>query len=337
MAKRSTAHGLGPKRIRRRPRRSSQSPCAGFDIDGTKLWRPRRLDSINPSGYWGEPVNSATGAFWTEQTDARLAGLGIPFRFTRYYSSDDTTEGPLGPGWSDSLDASLSVNGTNVLLHSENGQQPTYTEQTEGNYLGSPGARSVLTKAGEGWLLTRPDQTSLSFNSGGRLTSIKDRNQIGLTLSYNTSGQLSQVTDYAGRVVSFAYNTANRLTSMSFPPARTVHYGYDANNRLISVTDAAGGIAHYTYNENTSLLATSRTLTDTPRSPTPTTRPDELSNRSMLSVTSRPSPGTRKPRLPASQIHAASSGRTSTRGSSCKSRSTRSETRPATSTTTTTI
>jgi RHS repeat-associated protein len=217
---------------------------------------PGGLDSINPAGYWGEPVDSATGAFWTEQTDAHLAGLGVPFQFTRYYTSADTTEGPLGPGWSDSLDASLSASGTTVVLHSENGQQTTYTEQLEGNYLGAPGTRSVLTRAGEGWLLTRPDQTRLSFDSSGRLISVQDRNQIGLALTYNASGQLSKATDRAGRVVSFTYSTSNRLTSISFPPGRTVNYGYDTSNRLTSVTDAAGGITHYTYNEATNLLAT---------------------------------------------------------------------------------
>jgi RHS repeat-associated protein len=223
---------------------------------GQTFGGPGGLDSINPSGYWGEPVNSATGAFWTEQTDARLGGLGIPFQFTRYYTSADTQEGPLGPGWSDSLSASLSVSGATVVLSSENGQLTTYTEQPDGTYLGSPGVRSVLVKSGAGWLLTRPDQTRLSFDSSGHLTSLRDRNQIGLALTYNASGQLSKVTDHAGRVVTFTYSASNRLTSMSFPPGRTVHYAYDTSNRLATVTDAAGGITHYTYDESSGLLTT---------------------------------------------------------------------------------
>ena len=214
-------------------------------------------DSVNPSGYQAEPVNTATGAYNTTQTDATLVGLGVRFGFTRSYTSSNAYSGPLGTGWTDSMNVFLTSQGDgSVVLSSEDGQQTTFTPEGNGSYTAAPGTRSVLSsQTGGGWLLVRQDQTHLVFNASGKLTSETDRNGVGLTLAYNGSGQLASVTDYAARVVSFSYNSAGLLTSMSFPPGRTVSYGYNAQNELTSVTDAGGGVTQYGYSPQ-GLLAT---------------------------------------------------------------------------------
>ena len=207
-------------------------------------------DALNPSGYAAEPVNTLTGAYNTSETDATLGGLGIRFGFTRSYTSSNSYSGPLGLGWTDSLNVFLTPqqNG-DVVLNSEDGQQTTFTSKGGGTYQGGPGTRSVLTaQSGGGWLLVRQNQEHFVFNAQGQLTSETDRNGIGLTLSYSGSGQLASVTDYAGRTVTFSYNSAGLLTSMSLPLGRTVSYGYNASNELTSVTDAAGGVTSYGYN-----------------------------------------------------------------------------------------
>jgi RHS repeat-associated protein len=205
----------------------------------------RIFDAANPSGYYAEPVNTATGAYSNEQTDAELHSLGVPFTFTRYYTSTNTASGSLGPGWSDSLSASLTPEGGTVFLTSENGQQVTYTEQPDGSYLGAPGVYSHLEKTSTGWTLTRRDRSKLKFDSTGKLLSITDGNGMGLTLTYNSTEQLESVKDSAGHTVTFTYNEG-LLTSISLPLSRTIHYAYTAG-RLTSVTDTAGDVTSYAY------------------------------------------------------------------------------------------
>ena len=206
------------------------------------------FDAVNPSGYFAEPVNTGTGAYSTTETDAKLAGLGVVFGFVRSYTSSDSYSGPLGSGWTDSLNVFAQVSGSTVTVYDENGQQVVFTLQSGGSYVGPAGARSVLSAvSGGGWLLVRHDQTRLTFDASGKLVTETDRNGIGLSLAYNGSGQLASVTDYAGRTVSFSYGGSGLLASMSLPLGRSVSYGYDGSGRLANVTDAAGGITAYTY------------------------------------------------------------------------------------------
>ena len=217
-----------------------QTGSAGFSGSG---------DSVDPSGSFAEPVDTATGAYSTTETDASLAGLGVAFNFTRAYTSADTYSGPLGPSWTDSLNIFLVPGSGQVALHSGDGQVTLYTQNPGGSYTGAPGAQSVLSSvSGGGWLLARHDQENLTFNSSGQLVSWTDRNGIGLTMSYNGSGQLATVRDYAGQTVTFSYNASGLLTQTSFPPSRTVTYAYDSGGQLTSVKDAAGGVTSYTYN-----------------------------------------------------------------------------------------
>ncbi len=206
-------------------------------------------DAVNPAGYFAEPVNTATGAYSTTETDASLPGIGVPFRFVRYYTSPDPYTGPLGPGWTDSMNVFLSGSPqSNVTLSSENGQQTVFNGAGNGTYSAPAGVHSVLTDvSGGGWLLVRHNSDHLLFDAAGHLISETDRNGVGLTFSYSPSGQLASVTDFAGRTVSFSYNASGLLSQMSFPPGRTVSYSYNGSGELTSVTDAAGGTTSYSY------------------------------------------------------------------------------------------
>jgi RHS repeat-associated protein len=213
-------------------------------------------DAENVSNYQAEPVNTSTGAYSTTESDGKLAGLGIPFTFTRAYTSDDTYSGPLGPGWTDSLNVFLTPGSNTETLSDEDGQQTVFTSLGGNAYEGPPGSLSTLSaESGGGWLLVRHDQSQLLFNENGQLISEVDRNGIGLSLDYNGSGELATVTDYAGRTVTFSYNGSGHLTKMDLPLSRTVTYTYNGSGELSSVTDAAGGVTSYTYS-SAGLLST---------------------------------------------------------------------------------
>jgi RHS repeat-associated protein len=193
-----------------------------------------------------EPVNTLTGAYTTQVTDLQLPGIGVPFAWTRSYTSSDTTSGRLGPGWTDSYAASLAIqpNG-DVILHGDEGQQVYYTLQPDGSFTGARGAQSVLSAEGGGYKLVRRDQVVYLFDAQGHLTSEKDRNSQGLTFAYDGQGQLQTITDSVNRQIAITYlnGLVNRVT---LPDGRYVEYGY-TNGQLTSVRDARGGTTQYTY------------------------------------------------------------------------------------------
>jgi RHS repeat-associated protein len=198
------------------------------------------------SAMLNDPVNTLTGAFENQETDVSLPGTGIPFTFTRSYTSADATVGRLGQGWTDSLSASLAVQGNgDVLVHAEDGQQVYFTKQGDGSFVGAAGALATLSAVGGNYQLVRNDQVTYTFDAQGRLTALKDRDNQGLTLAYNGSNQLSTVTDAVGRQVTFTF-TGNVLTQLALPGGRTVSYGY-TGGLLTSVTDLRGKVTTYTY------------------------------------------------------------------------------------------
>jgi RHS repeat-associated protein len=207
-----------------------------------------------------DPVNTLSGAFQDRENDVSLPGTGVPFIWTRSYTSSDPTVGRLGQGWTDSLAASLAIqpNG-DVNVRSEDGQQVYYTKQADGSFVGAAGAQATLSLVGSNYQLVRNDQITYTFDSQGKLTALKDRNNQGLTLTYNGSNQLATVTDAAGRQATLTYTgslltqvaladgrhvnyayTGNLLTSVTDLRGKTTTYGYDGSNRLTTITDPLG-------------------------------------------------------------------------------------------------
>ena len=103
-----------------------------------------------PSRCTADPVNSLTGAFTDSFTDVSVPSPGVSFAFTRSYTSADATVGRLGPGWSDTYSAALTVqqNG-DVLVRGEDGQQLSYVQQADGTYV-PPGGGALEPDGGYG-------------------------------------------------------------------------------------------------------------------------------------------------------------------------------------------
>lgn len=200
----------------------------------------------------GDPVNTATGVFYQQATDAKLVGAGTPFSLTRSYRSDRTAVGLLGAGWSLPYDAKITTGTGAATLTESDGSQITFTQNSNGTYSAPAGVRLTLVKTSSGWTVTALDHTSRQFNSSGQLVSILDASGHGLTLAY-ASGRLSTVTDTAGRVVTFTLNSSGLVTKVALPDGRSVGYGYTGNS-LTSVTDLRGGTTAYTYDSSGRLL-----------------------------------------------------------------------------------
>jgi RHS repeat-associated protein len=207
--------------------------------------------AVDASECMSDPVNSATGSFTHSVTDLDLPGIGVGFAFTRTYNSLDPTAGPLGPGWTHSYNAALAIKGNgDVSARAGSGQQLEFIRNADGTYTAAAGGRATLVTVSGGYELTTNDQLHYRFDTGGRLTSLLDRNGKGLTLAYDGNGRLSTITDAAARQITLSYDpTSGLLTGVAAPGGRSVSYAY-TGGRLSSVTDVAGKVWTYTYEAN---------------------------------------------------------------------------------------
>ncbi|HEY2384279.1 MAG TPA: RHS repeat-associated core domain-containing protein [Terriglobia bacterium] len=205
--------------------------------------------TTNPTGSFAEPVNTATGNYYSVQTDLSLRVRGLNFVFNRYYNSFDSYNGSLGFGWSHSYNISLTVDsGTGIVTVKEAaGGTLTFNPSVGGYTAATPGCYDTLVNTGSGFILIRKNRTKIAFSSSGALTSVTDRNGNQQTMTRSGAGDLTSITYVTGRSVTLAYDSSHRITSITDPSGRAIHYSYDLNGNLASVTDAAGGITRYSY------------------------------------------------------------------------------------------
>ncbi len=182
-------------------------------------------------------------------TDLSLPGTGVSFAFTRTYNSLDSASGSLGQGWTHSYNASLTIRvGGDITARAGSGQQLEFAKNTDGSFTAAAGGRATLTTIAGGYELVTSDQLHYRFDTAGKLTSLKDRNDKGLSFAYDGNGRLSTITDPANRQITLSYDGSGLLTQIATPGPRTVSYGY-TSGRLTSVTDVAGKVWTYTYEQ----------------------------------------------------------------------------------------
>jgi RHS repeat-associated protein len=199
-------------------------------------------------------VNTLLGAYTTQTVDLRLPGIGVPFAWSRSYTSSDANIGGLGRGWTHSYAVSVIDEGAargrlaagdEVIVRGGDGQQVVYTRQADGSLVPAGGALSILSALPNGYQLLRHDQADYRFNDLGRLLSVKDRNGYGLTFEYDALGQLKRITDSVGREITVQH-LGGRLTRVTLPGGRYAEYGY-TNGLLTSARDARGNTTTYAY------------------------------------------------------------------------------------------
>ena len=207
----------------------------------------------------GAPVDTDTGEFWHTFPDLSVPGRGIPLDLTRTYSSlGASTLGPLGYGWTDSYDMSLSFDGSgNATVHEENGSAVTARVSGSTYVFPSYVLASLVKNTNGTFTFTRRDKSRYLFSAAGKLTQEIDRNGYLTALSYNSAGHLTSVTDPAGRSLTFAYGTNGLISSVTDPAGRKVTFTYNASKDLITATNVGGKAWSFTYNSNHLLLTMS--------------------------------------------------------------------------------
>ncbi|HXY73078.1 MAG TPA: RHS repeat-associated core domain-containing protein [Actinomycetota bacterium] len=203
----------------------------------------------NPTACWVlRPVNCATGELWHTFHDLSVPGHGVALDFSRTYSSAlASTDGPLGHGWIDSYDMSVTVDRStgDATVTLANGSAVTF-EPVAGGWAAPPRVLATLTgDTSSGFSLALLDGTVYGFDGAGTLTRETDRNGYVTTMGY-ASGRLATVTDAEGRTMSFQYDPSGLLQHVS-AAGGTVTFAYDAGDDLTEATDVAGGTWQFTY------------------------------------------------------------------------------------------
>jgi RHS repeat-associated protein len=235
--------------------------------------------SNNPDQpYVGDPINIANGNVTHDETDFVLPAVGLALQFSRHYDSQGTTNIGMGLGWSHSYSDFLTVNpDSSVTWTDSNGMRFTFVPAGGGSYTVPNTLHGTFTLAGGLYTFRNKDGLKHTFNSSGRLTEIRDRNDNVISLTYDGSGRLtnvidadvstrrltftyaanliSTVNDSTGRIWTYSYSST-RLASVTTPsdaqtPAYTTQYSYYTDTALggllQQVTQADGGMTKYAY------------------------------------------------------------------------------------------
>jgi hypothetical protein len=100
----------------------------------------------------GPPVNCATGEFWHQFADLQVPGRGVPLDLTHTYRSAVAgIDGPLGFGWTDSYNMSLTTDPAgNVTISQENGSTVSFRPNGTGGYTAPPRVLGTLLQNSDG-------------------------------------------------------------------------------------------------------------------------------------------------------------------------------------------
>jgi RHS repeat-associated protein len=232
----------------------------------------------------GHPVDVATGRLLTDNIDFELPGP-LPLKFERNYASSwSHRDGPLGPGWSHSLDQAVWSERGKLVYLAEDGREiefdvfdfPDHMLQV-GQEVYEPITQLTLRfKSRDLIEIEKHHGEILEFappkvrGSGPRahwwrLQKRRSRDRHEILLSYDDRNNLQWVRDSGGRIVGFEHDGDNRLVRVLLPhPTQDqafidyVRYAYDAEGDLVRVTDALGASWTFAYKRHLMVRETNR-------------------------------------------------------------------------------
>ncbi len=188
-------------------------------------------------------VNVANGNLLTESADLGIAGTGLDLQLKRYFNN-------LAEWWSTDFGGGQSLNvGSSIGLQQfgdgsvaffgPSGYSVPFIRKADGSFKTPSGVDAVLTRNPDGTFALRwsHEEHVWSFDAGGYLTEITDRNGNQISFAY-AAGHIDSLTDTQGRTVSFDNNGG--VWGITDSANRTVRYSQDVQGDLASFTDAAG-------------------------------------------------------------------------------------------------
>ncbi|MCL4367723.1 MAG: cell wall-binding repeat-containing protein [Actinobacteria bacterium] len=158
-------------------------------------------------------------------TDLAVASFGPRAALERTYFSSRTAQGSFALGWRFSYERNLTfVDANHIDYVDEAGETFSFIENG-GGWNAPPGLVATLAPSGSNWTLTFQDQTVLTFNSGGRLSSEADAN--GNTVTYGWGVNALTIQAANGQQIQVTLNGSNRITQATYTTtngSRQVNY-----------------------------------------------------------------------------------------------------------------
>jgi len=218
----------------------------------------------------GHPVDTATGAVFTEATDFTLDGA-IALRWEREWHSRSGHQGMYGRGWHGPMDMELWEDARAVVVRLDDGRWIPFAppgpqgsfNQSHSLFLHrhptpSGSAYRLENFAGVGWVFGAPVAKRFpdAKMSQFALLEIVDRCGNRITLRRDHERRLRNVVDATGRRLDFNHDERGRVVSItgphpSDPQARInlVQYRYDRDGDMREAVDALGATTRYTYRD----------------------------------------------------------------------------------------
>ncbi|HEY3314277.1 MAG TPA: DUF6531 domain-containing protein [Bacillota bacterium] len=227
-------------------------PVKKYDGDLAPSAAQQTLGGSYTSGFWADPINTATGNFIHTETDLVLYGR-LPMAFERYYNSLDPFFGSLGNGWKHSFEYALDLRQAGLAIVTRpDGRRDNY-HLVGGTIEPPPGVADTLARDRAGrYSLRTQDGLTYAFDSSGRLASIRDRDGRTLTVGQTTIAGFSRVAsvrDSAERGFAFTYDDRARLTTVTDSAGRRVSFRYDDVDNLVKVISVDGQATTYKYDD----------------------------------------------------------------------------------------
>ncbi len=246
--------------------------------------KPSRFRNLLHKGvcfFTGHPVDVASGKVVTSAVEIELPGP-LPLRIERSYSSAFADrDGPLGHGWSLSLDQAVWTERGKVVLLSDDGREIEFDtfdlpnhQMRPGDEVRNPIDRLTLRRLPEDcWQVTDADGETRQFTpvpgrTDARAMIRRWSSPCGahvIAYEYDSRGMLERVRDACGRVVGVQRDERGRVSALELPAPEGqgsyVHrrYAYDARGDLTQVTDALGHAWRFAYATHLLVRETDRT------------------------------------------------------------------------------
>ncbi|MBV8979926.1 MAG: PD40 domain-containing protein, partial [Acidimicrobiia bacterium] len=212
---------------------------------------------------FGRPVDAATGNFWHSFDDLSIPGRGMPLDFTRTYNSAaSTAKGPLGYGWTEPYNMSITNPDGSAIAGSPSAVVVNQENAAQVPFNGTGGAyqppsfvqASLVHNADSTWTFTRNAKEVFTFSPTGALTSEKTLNPEVTTVSA-VANNTQTIADSGGRTFTLAYwptgsgsGKDNLIHTVTDSGGRVVTFDYaDNNSNLTDVTDVGGGHSQFAY------------------------------------------------------------------------------------------
>ena len=217
-----------------------------------------------------DPINLMTGAFVSDHTLMKVAGVQ-EIDFGIHYDSTDTLgKGDMGYGWYHDYETSITVSGDDLILHEKPGNSIRFesnrvrrnevygsydeaskvisiSENTlpDEEYSALTDYKGKIQRSQDGYKLLCTDGSSYYYDIKGRL--IRYINETGQEISLFHNGNQMYICDVATGKKLICEYTNGLLTTVTDPAGNHIKFTYDMMGNLLTETGKKGTVNHYTY------------------------------------------------------------------------------------------